>query len=165
MAWHEAEQIITPSIHRKWNTKINTMFLYTMQNYKCYACCVFLTRNIRPSGAFWPEMTSSNWVTWPHRGSLGSCAISALVGPFHRKWRHQTSPVGLPLELEVTWPEVPLGCSLGRPKLADITCKKKSGPLPVTLLPVTSLPVAPHSSTSRNLTWTVLIYYWDLSFY
>ena len=67
----------------------------------------------------------------------GSCAISAIVGPLHRKWRHQshpkgflgrvracatgscaisdlTSPVALPLE--VTWSEVPLGCSLGRPR-------------------------------------------------
>ena len=61
---------------------------------------------------------------WPRRCSLGrvracatgSCSMFALVGPFHRKWRYETSPVGLPLELEVTWPEVPLGCSLGRPK-------------------------------------------------
>jgi hypothetical protein len=43
-----------------------------------------------------------------------SCAISALVGPFHRKWRHQTSSIGFPLE--VTWSEVPLWCSLGRPR-------------------------------------------------
>jgi hypothetical protein len=26
--------------------------------------------------------------------ATGSCAISALVGPFHWKWRHQTSPEG-----------------------------------------------------------------------
>ena len=32
MAWHEEDQNITPPIHRKWNTKINTMFLYTIQN-------------------------------------------------------------------------------------------------------------------------------------
>ena len=32
MAWHEADQNITPSIHRKWNTKINTMFLFTIHN-------------------------------------------------------------------------------------------------------------------------------------
>jgi hypothetical protein len=44
--------------------------------------------------------------------ATGSWAISALMGPFHRKWSHQTSPEGLPLELEVTW--VPLGYSLGR---------------------------------------------------
>jgi hypothetical protein len=30
--WHEADQNITPSIHKKWNTKINTMLLYTIQN-------------------------------------------------------------------------------------------------------------------------------------
>jgi hypothetical protein len=43
----------------------------------------------------------------------------ALVGPFHWKWRHETSPIGLlpgkyagAHEL----PEVPLGCSLGRPR-------------------------------------------------
>jgi hypothetical protein len=38
-----------------------------------------------------------------------NCAISALVRPFDRKWRHQTSPVGLPLELEVTGPKSVLG--------------------------------------------------------
>ena len=38
--WHEADQNITPSINGKWNTKINTIFLYTKQNYKWYACCV-----------------------------------------------------------------------------------------------------------------------------
>jgi hypothetical protein len=27
-----------------------------------------------------------------HVWATGSCAISALVGPFDRKWRHQTSP-------------------------------------------------------------------------
>jgi hypothetical protein len=31
--------------------------------------------------------------------------------------------------------------------------------VPVTWLPVTSLPVAPPLSTSRNVAWTVLIYY------
>jgi len=49
----------------------------------------------------WPEVTES-----APTGSVfcacatGSCAISALVGPFHRKWRHQTSrdPFGVPLE-------------------------------------------------------------------
>ena len=52
----------------------------------------------------------------PEMGSLG-CGMHmrngqlrniALVGSFHRKRHHQTSPVGLPLELEVTWSEVPL---------------------------------------------------------
>ena len=87
--------------------------------------------NIRPSGAFSSQVTSSNVTS---KGvPLGelcpcatkSCAISALLSPFHRKWRHQasrhsfgfpwkgnvlacatniciisdqTSPVGLPLE-------------------------------------------------------------------
>ena len=41
--------------------------------------------------------------------ATASCSISALLGPFNRKWRHQMSPVGLPLELEVTWPDVLLG--------------------------------------------------------
>ena len=27
-------------------------------------------------------------------------------GAFHRKWRHQASPIGLPMVLEVTWSEV-----------------------------------------------------------
>ena len=55
--------------------------------------------NIYPTGAFLPEVTlwmSSEWVV------EGVCActtvISALVGPFHRKY--------------------PLGCSLGRPHLS-----------------------------------------------
>ena len=69
-----------------------------------------------------PEVTWP-WVTWHRRGSLRrlrecatrSCAIFALEGLFHRKWRRRTSPVRLPLELEVTRSEVPLGCSLGRP--------------------------------------------------
>ena len=30
--------------------------------------------------------------------ATGSWAISALLGSFHRKWRNQTSPVGLPLD-------------------------------------------------------------------
>ena len=79
-----------------------------------------------------------------HSCATGSCAISALVWPFHRKCRHQTSrdPERVPLEGEsvrmrnrklrnirsnVTHrsspgkygstnarPEVPFGCSLGR---------------------------------------------------
>ena len=111
--------------------------------------------NTCPSGAFWPEVTSSN-VTRSHRksrdpegGSLGcvhvqlpSCAISALVGPFDRKWRHHpVSEAGVPLSvcmrnqklcnigssgafsLEVTSSAVGLplevgGCSLGRPRLS-----------------------------------------------
>jgi hypothetical protein len=69
-------------------------------------------RNIRPSGPF-------HW-KWRHQGSLANVGCShaqpevggfSLLESFDRKWRHQTSPVGLPLE--VTWPEVSLGCSLG----------------------------------------------------
>ena len=69
------------------------------------ACTTGIYAISTPSGAFSLEVTSSN-VTWLQRGSLGkvrtcatgSCAIFALVGPFDRKWRHQTSPVGLQLE-------------------------------------------------------------------
>ena len=98
-------------------------------------------------------------VTWPRRRfpwvctcTTGSCAISALVGPFDRKWHYETSPVVT--ECHVTsegcssgwgarmpnrklrnirsnvtsraspgkyvsahaWLEVPLGCSLWRPR-------------------------------------------------
>jgi hypothetical protein len=70
-----------------------------------------------------PEVTWPK-VTWLRRGSLvrvsalptENCAISALMGPFDRKWCYDTSPVGLPLKLEVTRPEVPLRCSLGCPR-------------------------------------------------
>jgi hypothetical protein len=41
----------------------------------------------------------------------------------------------------------------------------RSGPHAVTWLPMTSLPVVPSSSTFRNVTWTVLIYYWDISYF
>ena len=68
----------------------------------------------------WPTWLPK--VRWPRMGSLGrvraratrNCTISALVGPLHRKWRNQVSSVGLPLELEVTWPEGPLWKVLSR---------------------------------------------------
>ena len=63
----------------------------------------------------------------------------ALGGPFHWKWRHETSPIGLlPGKYAGAheWPEVPLGCYLGRPRplyhclaLSLVIC-----PLPAILL-------------------------------
>jgi hypothetical protein len=51
----------------------------------------------------WPEVAWLPYAPWKcgvHASATGSCTISALVGPFHRKWRHQTSPdpFGAPLE-------------------------------------------------------------------
>ena len=90
----------------------------------CGRVCACATGNctifslVGPFDRKWRHQTSP--VVTPE-GSLEGCAhaqpevaqYSPWLGPFHRKWRHQTSPVGLPLE--VTWSEVPLGCSLGRP--------------------------------------------------
>ena len=62
-------------------------------------------RNICPSGAFWLEVTLWNVTRSDQKSpegggrvcacATGSCTISALVGPFHRKWRHQTSPISV----------------------------------------------------------------------
>ena len=35
-----------------------------------------------------------HWEDGVRACAIGSCEISALVGPFHRKWRHQTTPEG-----------------------------------------------------------------------
>ena len=52
-------------------------------------------RNIRPSEVFWSEVTLWNDTRRSLRGfpwmRCAHCSISALVGPFHRKWRHQAS--------------------------------------------------------------------------
>ena len=60
-----------------------------------------MLRNIHHSGAFWPEVTLWNVTRCDRRSrdpegsgreracATGSSAISALVGPFHRKWHHQ----------------------------------------------------------------------------
>jgi hypothetical protein len=60
-------------------------------------------------------------VTWPRRGfpwvctcATGSCTISALVGTFHWKWRHQTSPEGIPLE----------GCVHAQPEVVQYPIKR-----------------------------------------
>jgi hypothetical protein len=76
-------------------------------------------RNIRPSGAFWLEVTlwnvnrSDRWSRDPFVVPLGVRNIRSS-GAF---WTEITWPhIGLPLEN--AWPEVPLGCSLGRPRLS-----------------------------------------------
>ena len=100
--------------HRKWRSNVTwprrglPWWGVPMRNRKL--------RNIRLKEAFLPAVTSSN-ITSPQRGfpwkggvresSTGRCAIF-----------DQASTVGLPLELKVTWMEVPLGCSLGRPRLS-----------------------------------------------
>ena len=94
----------------------------------------------------WP--TGLPKVTWPRgvplkgvfQSTTGSCAIPALVGPFHRKWRYEASsvvteghvtPKGVPLGgvhacatgscticalVGLFHRKYPLGCSLGRPR-------------------------------------------------
>jgi hypothetical protein len=47
---------------------------------------------------------------FPWKGGVRACATRSY------EISDRTSPVGHPLELEVTWSEVPLGCSLGRPR-------------------------------------------------
>jgi hypothetical protein len=46
-----------------------------------------------------PEVTEGHvtpsGLPWVCACATGCCAISVLVGPFDRKWRHQTSPVGM----------------------------------------------------------------------
>ena len=71
-----------------------------------------------------PEVTKCHGTpsrfTWLCACATGSCAISALVGPFYQKWRYETSlrsdPFGGSLGCTHAWSEVPLGCSLGRPR-------------------------------------------------
>ena len=79
-----------------------------------------------------PEVTEVHpkGFPWVRACATGSCAISALVGSFHWKPRHQTSRDLFGVLLE-GWgtrmhnlklcnirSEVPLGCSLGRPRLS-----------------------------------------------
>jgi hypothetical protein len=82
-----------------------------------------------------PEVTEVHpkGFPWVRACATGSCAISALVGSFHRKRRHQTSHdlFGVLLEgwnarmhnlkLRNFRSEMPLGCSLGRPRLSFST--------------------------------------------
>jgi hypothetical protein len=82
-----------------------------------------------------PEVTQGNpkEFPWMCACATGSCAISVLVGSFHRKWRHQTSRdlFGVPLEgwcarmrnlkLRNIRSKVPLWCSLRRSCLSFST--------------------------------------------
>jgi hypothetical protein len=90
---------------RKWSRahaqSVPALFSYYSSSTKC------IIAHDRHDYRMWRHVT-------PKVFSVGSCTISALVEQFHRKSRHQTSPVVLPLE--ITWSEVPLGCSLGRPR-------------------------------------------------
>ena len=83
-------------------------------------------RNIRPKEAFWPELTLWNVtfvVTEGHpKGVEGvcacitsGCAISALVGSFHRKWRYETSPRSDRRKPEGGWK----GCAHAQPVVAQ----------------------------------------------
>ena len=51
---------------------------------------------------------------WVCACATGICAISAIVGPFDRKWRYETS-LGVPLGGRMRDRKCPWGRSLGRP--------------------------------------------------
>jgi hypothetical protein len=59
------------------------------------------------------------WVPEVTQGHV-TPSVSTLLGPFDRKWHYETSPVVTEggEGCAYAWSEVPLGCSLGRPRLS-----------------------------------------------
>jgi len=105
---------------RKWRQSRNRRYVLRMRNryilyyYSSSTKCTIA--HDRHGYRKWPK------VTWPRRRfpwkgvHMRNRKLRNIrpSGAFHRKWRHQTSPVGLPLELEVplgpTWlPEMTEG--------------------------------------------------------
>jgi hypothetical protein len=99
---------------------------------------------VTPKGVLLSEMRACATV---------SCTISALVGPFHWKWRHQASPVWL--LLEVTWSEVSLGYSLGRPRPIS---SMATGTSPYHYLPLSRHFIFMGSTFNNNISYKSLLF-------